>query len=89
LSDVYEAFANPSVSQKRFLHLSLLPLITTTLSHNSYLDALYLTIGDIEDKWCIDSRGVLTLCVTKNTYQRLGLVGNRLRFKHCPEQYGA
>ncbi|KAK1235148.1 3-hydroxy-3-methylglutaryl coenzyme A synthase [Marasmius sp. AFHP31] len=30
------------------------------------------------DVWCIDSRGVLTLSVTGDTYQTLGLVGTRV-----------
>ncbi|KAF8835515.1 hypothetical protein BDN67DRAFT_1039622 [Paxillus ammoniavirescens] len=47
-----------------------------------------LPIGcDADDTWCIDPRGVLTLCVSKNIYQRLGLVGKKLPFKGCSEQY--
>lgn len=42
---------------------------------------------ETDDKWCIDPRGVLTLCVSKVTYQRLGLVGSKLPFKDCAEQY--
>ncbi|KAG6861461.1 hypothetical protein C0995_016552 [Termitomyces sp. Mi166 len=34
-----------------------------------------------DDVWCIDPRGLLTLLVTKDTYERLGLVGTRLPFK--------
>ncbi|KAH0583011.1 hypothetical protein H2248_010900 [Termitomyces sp. 'cryptogamus'] len=34
-----------------------------------------------DDVWCIDPRGLLTLLVTKDTYERLGLVGRRLPFK--------
>lgn len=55
---------------------------------------LYLSTSpgdDNEDKWCIDPRGVLTLCVTKDTYERLGLVGEKLALKGAPggELYGA
>lgn len=39
------------------------------------------------DTWCIDPRGVLTLCVSKSLYEQLGLVGKKLPFKGCPEQY--
>ncbi|KAG2128606.1 ribonuclease P 40kDa subunit-domain-containing protein [Suillus clintonianus] len=39
------------------------------------------------DTWCIDPRGVLTLCVSKSLYEQLGLVGKRLPFKGCPEQF--
>ncbi|KXN84248.1 hypothetical protein AN958_12821 [Leucoagaricus sp. SymC.cos] len=42
-----------------------------------------------DDVWCIDTRGVLTLCVCKETYERLGLVGQKLSFKHqSGERYG-
>ncbi|KAG6850656.1 hypothetical protein H0H93_010384 [Arthromyces matolae] len=34
-----------------------------------------------DDVWCIDPRGLLTLLVTKTTYERLGLVGTALPFK--------
>ncbi|KIM90388.1 hypothetical protein PILCRDRAFT_60188 [Piloderma croceum F 1598] len=55
--------------------------------HKRGSEALYLSTDEIDDRWCIDPRGVLTLCITKDTYQRLGLVGNRLPFKGCAEQY--
>ncbi|KAN0088373.1 Ribonuclease P 40kDa (Rpp40) subunit domain containing protein [Tylopilus felleus] len=42
---------------------------------------------DADDTWCIDPRGVLTLCVSKSLYEQLGLVGTKLPFKGCPEQY--
>ncbi|KAF9485445.1 hypothetical protein BDN70DRAFT_910091 [Pholiota conissans] len=34
-----------------------------------------------EDSWCIDPRGHLTLSASKETYERLGLVGKSLPFK--------
>ncbi|KAF4592903.1 hypothetical protein EYR38_008609 [Pleurotus pulmonarius] len=40
-----------------------------------------------DDVWCIDPRGVLTLCLCKETYETLGLVGKKLPFKGCPERY--
>lgn len=42
-----------------------------------------------DDVWCIDPRGVLTLCLCKETYEILGLVGKKLPFKGCPERYGS
>jgi len=45
--------------------------------------------SECDDTWCIDPRGVLTLCVSKPLYEQLGLVGKRLPFKGCSEQYGA
>ncbi|TFK83875.1 hypothetical protein K466DRAFT_589374 [Polyporus arcularius HHB13444] len=37
------------------------------------------------DVWCLDSRGVLTLAVSKQTYEFLGLVGERLPWKGCED----
>ncbi|KAI6113002.1 ribonuclease P 40kDa subunit-domain-containing protein [Pisolithus sp. B1] len=50
----------------------------------SLLKALPVTC-DPDDTWCIDPRGVLTLCVSKQLYERLGLVGKKLPFKGCQE----
>ncbi|KAK0239127.1 ribonuclease P 40kDa subunit-domain-containing protein [Armillaria nabsnona] len=33
---------------------------------------------DDDDVWCIDPRGILTLCVAKDTYETLGLVGKKV-----------
>ncbi|KAH7921230.1 hypothetical protein BV22DRAFT_1107313 [Leucogyrophana mollusca] len=44
---------------------------------------------ECNDTWCIDQRGVLTLCVSKTLYEQLGLVGRKMPFKGCPEQYVA
>lgn len=41
-----------------------------------------------DDVWCIDPRGVLTLSVSKDTYERLGLVGKKLPFKTHADQHG-
>lgn len=41
------------------------------------------------DVWCIDTRGVLTTCVDKETYEKLGVVGRKLSFKRRnDERYG-
>ncbi|KAG6381716.1 ribonuclease P 40kDa subunit-domain-containing protein [Boletus reticuloceps] len=42
---------------------------------------------DADDTWCIDPRGILTLCVSKSLYEQLGLVGTKLPFKKCPDRY--
>lgn len=34
-----------------------------------------------DDVWCIDPRAFLTICVSKETYERLGLTGQKLPFK--------
>ncbi|KAF7770458.1 hypothetical protein Agabi119p4_6432 [Agaricus bisporus var. burnettii] len=34
------------------------------------------------DVWCIDTRGVLTSCIDKETYEKLALVGQKMTFKH-------
>ena len=44
------------------------------------------THGD--DIWCIDPRGHLTLSVSKDTYERLGLVGKKLPFKIHDDRHG-
>lgn len=41
-----------------------------------------------DDVWCIDHRGLLTLSVSKDTYERLGLVGKKLPFKTHTDQRG-
>jgi len=42
-----------------------------------------------DDVWCVDTRGVLTMCVCKETYEKLGLVGQRMPFKNWSgERYG-
>ncbi|KAL4072807.1 ribonuclease P 40kDa subunit-domain-containing protein [Scleroderma yunnanense] len=43
------------------------------------------TKSDADDTWCIDPRGVLTLCMSKQPYEQLGLVGEQLSFKGCQE----
>lgn len=43
---------------------------------------------DSEDVWCIDPRGLLTLSVSKETYERLGLIGKKLPFRNCSERHG-
>ncbi|KAJ3495714.1 hypothetical protein NLJ89_g10584 [Agrocybe chaxingu] len=40
-----------------------------------------------DDAWCIDPRGHLTLSLGKETYQRLGLVGQKLPFKTHSERH--
>lgn len=41
-----------------------------------------------DDVWCIDPRGLLTLLVSKVTYERLGLLGKKLPFKSYSDYYG-
>lgn len=54
----------------------------------SDLFALSLDEED-DDVWCIDHRGLLTLSVSKDTYERLGLLGKKLTFgKELDERYG-
>ncbi|OBZ73590.1 hypothetical protein A0H81_06348 [Grifola frondosa] len=40
-----------------------------------------------DDVWSLDTRGVLTLAVCKETYQSLGLVGQKLPWKGCDDTY--
>ncbi|OJA20456.1 hypothetical protein AZE42_06083 [Rhizopogon vesiculosus] len=57
----------------------------TSRNPDSSIIALPST-SECDDTWCIDPRGILTLCVSKSLYEQLGLVGKRLPFKGCPEQ---
>lgn len=41
-----------------------------------------------EDVWSLDSRGILTLVVGKETYEVLGLVGEALPWKEHAEMHG-
>ncbi|PPQ68410.1 hypothetical protein CVT26_006082 [Gymnopilus dilepis] len=52
-------------------------------------DILVLSAGSQgeEDLWCIDPRGHLTLSVCKSTYERLGLVGQKLPFRNHQERH--
>jgi ribonuclease P/MRP protein subunit RPP40 len=64
---------------------------TETLKNRLVLHSNVIALpstSECDDTWCIDPRGVLTLCVSKSLYEQLGLVGKRLSFKGCPEQYG-
>jgi len=38
-----------------------------------------------DDVWCIDTRGVLTITVEKQSYERLGIVGSTLPWKGCED----
>ncbi|RDB23461.1 Ribonuclease P protein subunit p40 [Hypsizygus marmoreus] len=40
-----------------------------------------------DDVWCIDPRGLLTLSVSKETYETLGLLGTKLPFKKQQDQF--
>ncbi|KAG5654183.1 hypothetical protein H0H81_006565 [Sphagnurus paluster] len=45
------------------------------------------TCAHTDDVWCIDPRGILTLLVAKDTYERLGLLGKKLPFKAHADTY--
>ncbi|KAF8874453.1 ribonuclease P 40kDa subunit-domain-containing protein [Gymnopilus junonius] len=47
-----------------------------------------MNLAQEEDVWCIDTRGHLTLSVSKSTYERLGLVGQKLPFRNHEEHHG-
>ncbi|KAF8159424.1 ribonuclease P 40kDa subunit-domain-containing protein [Crassisporium funariophilum] len=51
-------------------------------------DLLILSSSPHEDDvWCIDPRGHLTLSTSKETYERLGLVGQKLAFKDHEDRH--
>ncbi|KAF9266987.1 hypothetical protein L218DRAFT_921838 [Marasmius fiardii PR-910] len=61
-----------------------------SLGYSSDVSVLSMPADDgnsaTEDVWCIDNRGVLTLSVCEGTYQRLGLVGERVKFGKAREK---
>ena len=66
-----------------------LPPYSLSSSHNpTSSNSVCLCISAEEDKWCVDPRGILTLSITKDTYQRLGLTGEKLPFKGYSDQFG-
>lgn len=59
------------------------------LIHNNNSSLLMLSVNTHEDDiWCIDPRGHLTLSVSKDTYERLGIVGKKLPFKIHEDRHG-
>jgi ribonuclease P/MRP protein subunit RPP40 len=75
----------PTYCKRRCTLSEFLDFASTSPGRN--ITALPST-SECVDTWCIDPRGVLTLCVSKSLYEQLGLIGKRLPFKGCPEQYG-
>jgi hypothetical protein len=60
------------------------------LNKDNISTLLMLSVNTHEDDiWCIDPRGHLTLSVSKDTYERLGLVGKKLPFKIHEDRHGA
>jgi len=92
LSDLYEQLVNRSTLAHQEKFVLLLRIVNESINFYVYKrdseTLYYLSTDETNDKWCIDPRAVLTLCVTKDTYQRLGLVGDKIPFKGCAEQYG-
>ncbi|KAF8632915.1 hypothetical protein AX15_001638 [Amanita polypyramis BW_CC] len=39
------------------------------------------TEKNVDDAWCIDSRGIVTIFLSKETYEQFGIVGKQLPFK--------
>jgi ribonuclease P/MRP protein subunit RPP40 len=74
----------PTYCKRRCTLSEFLDFASTSPGRN--ITALPST-SECVDTWCIDPRGVLTLCVSKSLYEQLGLIGKRLPFKGCPEQY--
>jgi len=65
---------------------SVRPYLALTWSNRCFIMLSTEQLGD--DVWCVDPHGVLTLSVSKETYERLGLIGQKLPFKNRVEQYG-
>lgn len=60
---------------------------TQSFTANAPLESDILAFGKAgnhdEDVWCIDTRGVLSIAACKQTYERLGTVGQQLPWKGC------
>lgn len=47
------------------------------------------TAPGTDDVWCLDHTGVVTLAITKETYERLGIVGTKSPWKARPDIHSA
>ncbi|KZT07302.1 uncharacterized protein LAESUDRAFT_812290, partial [Laetiporus sulphureus 93-53] len=56
-------------------------------SQNSDFGALGIAGSNTDDVWSLDGRGMLTLGVSKATYQKLGIIGQKLPWKGCNDIY--
>ncbi|KAG6918957.1 hypothetical protein DXG01_010196 [Tephrocybe rancida] len=61
--------------------VKLADLVDTSGTFADYYLQPQHTDAHSDDVWCIDPRGLLTIFVGKETYERLGLLGKRLPFK--------
>ena len=80
------------VSLERCAHLRIMLLLHLySRPSNSCLLSKILALGHSEsgneDVWCLDSRGILTLVVCKETYETLGIVGGRMPWKGCDDTH--
>lgn len=59
---------------------------------SSFSDLLLVSHSQLEDDlWCIEPHANLALCISKDTYERLGLLGHKLpstKHHHSGERYG-
>ncbi|PFH50247.1 hypothetical protein AMATHDRAFT_75723 [Amanita thiersii Skay4041] len=58
--------------------------VNTIESQSDYL--ILSTEQTVDDAWCIDSLGFLTIFLTKESYERLGIMGKRLPFKRAKDE---
>lgn len=95
LSTLIDA-AGDSVNPLGFERCAACPVSLRKLNNSRFLVELFfsdlfaLSLDEEDDDvWCIDHRGLLTLSVSKDTYERLGLLGKKLTFgKELDERYG-
>ncbi len=64
--------------------------LATKHSYLSSCSFICVSVGsiDAEDTWCLDQRGLLTLALTKETYERLGLVAVKAGSRRLARHYG-
>ncbi|KAH7915262.1 ribonuclease P 40kDa subunit-domain-containing protein [Hygrophoropsis aurantiaca] len=77
--------ANFSLSEAHEYASEITPCADDGDSYRSFLAVP--DTDDCDDTWCIDQRGVLTLCISKILYEKLGLIGENQPIKNRSEQY--
>lgn len=73
-----------ALSSIRWNHKGLNLLAKKHPSALTNTDSNFLMLSrdkNTDDVWCIDSRGIVTLFLSKDTYEQLGIVGKPLPFK--------
>ncbi len=85
--DIRQAFRKRSLARQVWFKMACIRRMELTIYTCSDLIALGTPGYQDDDVWCLDTRGILSLAVKTQSYQRLGLVGKRLPWKGCDDMY--